>query len=184
MTNVLTAFANVTLVDLVLAGDNIVVVGALAAGLPQAQRRIALAVGTLGAMGARIALSLVAAFLLMIPGLKIIGGLLLFWVAWRMWREMRAEAAGAGSSAKQMGLTAAIGAIISADITMSLDNVLAVAGAADGHLIAMAFGLMLSVFLMWVGASMIAEFMQKHRWVGYVGLGLVLLVAVRMVLGL
>lgn len=183
MTSAIAAFSQVALVDIVLAGDNAVIIGALAAGLPQQQRRIALVTGTVGAMGARIALSLVAATLLLIPGLKLVGGLLLFWVAWKMWRSMRTEEA-AQQDTKTVGLAAAIGSIITADISMSLDNVLGVAGAADGHLIAMAFGLVLSVVLMGAGASVIASLIQRYRWIAYVGLGLILAVAVRMVLGL
>ena len=184
MTNALAAFAQVALVDVALAGDNAVIVGALAAGLPSPQRRIALTVGILGAMGARIALSLLAGVLLLIPGMKLVGGALLFWVAWKMWQQLRASEEQVSTTWLPVSLASAIGSIVVADVSMSLDNVIGVAGAADGHLVAMCFGLVLSVILMGVGATIIAGLMQKHRWIGYVGLGLILLIAVRMVFGL
>lgn len=174
-------FGQVVAIDLVLAGDNAVVVGALAAGLPGRQRNAAMIVGMLGAVTARIALSLGASWLLGIRGLVLIGGGLLFWVAWKMWRDLRAEGEAETSLRPPQSMISAIWAITLADISMSLDNVLGVSGAAQGHAWALTFGLIFSVFLMSVAASGIAAIMNRHRWIGYVGLAMVIFVAVRMV---
>lgn len=175
------AFGQVVLIDLVLAGDNAVVIGALAANLPPAQRRVAVMAGIGCAVVARIGLSLLATWLMTIPGLVLAGGALLFWVAWKMWRDLRRHDAPEGSCATHETLWGAMGAIVLADLSMSLDNVLGVAGAARGHVPALIFGLGLSIVLMGVAASLIASVMNKHRWVGYVGLALVVFVAARMV---
>lgn len=175
------AFGQVVMVDLVLAGDNAVVVGALAASLPDAQRRTAIIAGVGFAVIARIALSLGVVWLLLIPGVMIIGALLLFWVAWKMWRDLRGGADESPAPAPSaQALPRAIMAIVAADLSMSLDNVLGVAGAAGGHMGALVFGLTLSVVLMGVAASAIAGLINKHWWIGYVGLALILYVAGRM----
>lgn len=177
----LAAFGRVVLVDLVLAGDNAVVVGALAASLPPQQRRIAVLAGIGFAVLARIALSLGVVWLLLIPGVMIIGAVLLFWVAWKMWRDLRGGADDHGVAVPPaQALHKAIVAIVAADLSMSLDNVLGVAGAAGGHMGALVFGLGLSVVLMGVAASAIAGLINKHQWIGYVGLALIVYVAGRM----
>lgn len=175
------AFGQVVLVDLVLAGDNAVVIGALAANLPASQRRVALFAGIAFAVIARIGLSLGVVFLLMIPYVMVLGGLLLLWVAWKMWRDLRAADSDHGGKALPEGaLHKAIFAIVLADLSMSLDNVLGVAGASGGHLWPLVLGLGLSVVLMGVGASLIANVINRYRWIGYVGLGLIVFVAGRM----
>ncbi len=177
-----TALLQVIMIDLVLAGDNAVVIGLAAAGLPKAQRARAILVGIIAATVLRIVFAGVAVELLAIVGLLFAGGILLLWVCWKMWRELRAGAHGEGDIAGNVpakGKTFAQAAwqIVVADISMSLDNVLAVAGAAREHPAALVFGLGLSIVLMGVAASFIAKLLTKHRWIAYVGLAIILYVA-------
>ena len=179
----LAAFAQVIMIDLVLAGDNAVVIGLAAAGLPAAQRTRAILVGIIAATVLRIAFASVAIQLLEIVGLLLAGGILLLWVSWKMWRELRAghdnSAPGQEADGKTKGKTFAQAAwqIVVADISMSLDNVLAVAGAAREHPIALYFGLGLSILLMGLAANFIAQLLTKHRWIAYVGLAIIVYVA-------
>ena len=180
----LTALLSVVLIDIVLAGDNAVVVGTAAAGLPAEQQRRVIVIGAALALVARILFALVAVQLLAIIGLLLAGGLLLLWVAWKIWRELHghdreAAASEAASGAKTM--RSAIMQVAVADISMSLDNVLAVAGAARDHPYIMIFGLLLSIALMAVAAQLIARLIDRHRWIAYVGLAIVLLVAGKMI---
>jgi YjbE family integral membrane protein len=180
----LTALVSVVLIDIVLAGDNAVVVGTAAAGLPPAQQRKVIMLGAGLALVARILFALVAVQLLAIIGLLLAGGILLLWVAWKIWRELHAghagdEAAVAARGAKTM--RSAIIQVAVADISMSLDNVLAVAGAARDHPYIMIFGLLLSIALMAVAAQLIARLIDRHRWIAYVGLAIVLFVAAKMI---
>ena len=181
----LTALFSVVLIDIVLAGDNAVVVGTAAAGLPPAQQRRVIFIGAALALVARVLFALVATQLLAIIGLLLAGGLLLLWVAWKIWRELHtgghAEASAATATAAPKTMRSAIMQVAVADISMSLDNVLAVAGAARDHPYIMVFGLVLSIALMAVAAQMIARLIDRHRWIAYIGLGIVLLVAVRMI---
>ena len=191
----LLALGQVLMIDLVLAGDNAVAVGLAAAGLNEKDRKKAILYGLLAAVVMRIGFALITAQLLGIIGLLFAGGLLLLWVCWRMWREMRDQAehdeeiAGAVldtdpandpplRQAKTFG--AAFLQILIADLSMSLDNVLAVAGAAREHPAILVFGLLLSIALMGVAATFIANLLHKHRWIGYVGLIVVLYVALNM----
>jgi YjbE family integral membrane protein len=182
------AFASVVMIDLVLAGDNAVVVGMAASGLPREQQRRVIMIGIVLAMLFRVMFAVVAVQLLEIIGLLLAGGLLLLWVAWKMWRELhppaavvrqRAEQEGHGVAAKTQ--STAIVQIAIADISMSLDNVLAVAGAARDHMAMLVFGLVLSIALMGVAASMIAGFLERYRWLNYLGLGIITLVAATMI---
>ncbi|MEK0085400.1 YjbE family putative metal transport protein [Benzoatithermus flavus] len=184
----LTALVSVVLIDIVLAGDNAVVVGTAAAGLPARQQRKVIMIGAGLALAARVAFALIATQLLAIIGLLLAGGLLLLWVAWKIWRELRegghdrAAEPGADETApvpKTMG--SAIIQVAVADISMSLDNVLAVAGAAMEHPWIMIFGLLLSIALMAMAAQMIARMIDRHRWIAYVGLVIVLFVAFKMI---
>jgi YjbE family integral membrane protein len=199
---VLTAFAQVILIDLVLAGDNAIVIGLAAAGLPPDQRNKAILVGVVAATILRIAFAGVTTQLLQVVGLLFAGGLLLLWVCWKMWRELRtshdtendgveafsdydinADGTIAGRAPRKT-FAAAAWQIVVADVTMSLDNVLAVAGAAREHPMVLVFGLALSIALMGLAASMIARLLQRHRWIAYLGLAVILDVAVdRMVRG-
>lgn len=173
------AFLGVILIDIVLSGDNAVIIGTIAAGLPDKQRDKAIAAGMAVAVIARILLSLIAAWLLTIPGLQVVGGLLLLYVAWGMYKDIRGgDEEGASKAPRSFGR--AMLAIILADLSMSLDNVLAVAGTATGHWAALMFGLLLSVAIMAFAAALVARLVEKHAWIAWVGLVFVLFVAVRM----
>lgn len=186
----LTALAQVILIDLVLAGDNAVVIGIAAAGLPVEQRRRAILIGILAATAMRIGFAFVAVELLAIIGLVLAGGLLLLWVSWKMWRELRASARaeedaafneGAGGPASGKTFRQAVWQIVMADVSMSLDNVLAVAGAARDHPAALVIGLLLSIVLMGFAATLIARLLHRYRWIAYVGLAIVVYVALDMI---
>jgi YjbE family integral membrane protein len=193
--DLLNVLLQVVLIDLVLAGDNAIVIGLAAAGLPQAQRGKAILIGIVAATMLRILFAGLATQILQIVGLLLAGGILLLWVCWKMWRELRAssagpmeanEAAGAVAGTNVEGkprktLVQATWQIIVADVSMSLDNVLAVAGAARDHPVVMVFGLALSIAMMGVAASFIARLLQNHRWIAYVGLAVILYVAVEMI---
>jgi YjbE family integral membrane protein len=189
------ALFQVLLIDLVLAGDNAVAVGVVAAGLPAKDRRRAIFLGLAAAVVTRIAFALIATQLMGIIGLLFAGGLLLLWVCWKMWRELRAQATaeeaqaeavlGAAAAAEPHGapaktLRGALVQILIADVSMSLDNVLAVAGAAREHPAILALGLLVSVALMGAAASAIARLLHRFRWIGYLGLAIVFYVALHM----
>ncbi len=179
------ALLQVVSIDLVLAGDNAVVIGLAAAGLVKAQRARAILVGIAAATVLRILFAGIAIQLLEIVGLLLAGGILLLWVCWKMWRELRGpsekdtEAALTGGRARVAKKTFAQAAwqIVLADVSMSLDNVLAVAGAARDHPVALVFGLGLSIVLMGVAANMVARLLNRHRWIAYGGLTIILYVA-------
>ncbi len=180
------ALLKVIMIDLVLAGDNAVVIGLAAAGLPKRQHARAIVVGIIAATVLRILFASVAVELLTIVGLLFAGGILLLWVCWKMWRELRAASHGdddiAGQTpAKPKTFAQAAWQIVVADISMSLDNVLAVAGAAREHPAALVFGLGLSIVMMGVAAGFIARLLTKHRWIAYVGLAIILYVACDMI---
>lgn len=190
----LTALASVIMIDIALAGDNAIAVGMAAAGLPAVQRRRAILIGVIAAALMRIAFAIFTVQLLNVIGLLLAGGLLLLWVAWKLWRELRggaiaeeeereAEAAleGIEPAAPSKTLGAAVTQIVVADVSMSLDNVLAVAGAAREHEVVLIFGLMLSVALMGLAASVVARLLRRYRWVAYVGLAIIVYVALAMV---
>src|SRR4051812_2358504 len=191
-TEALTALFQVVMIDLVLAGDNAIVIGLAAAGLPKEQRGRAILIGIIAATLLRIGFASVTVQLLQVIGLLLAGGVLLLWVCWKMWRELREQAAhayqlafshGGGSCAsaprKTFGQAAA--QIVAADVSMSLDNVLAVAGAAREHPYILAFGLLLSVALMGVAADLLGRVLQKQRWIAYVGLAIIVYVAIEMI---
>jgi YjbE family integral membrane protein len=175
-----TALVQVLLIDLTLAGDNAVVVGMAVAGLPAERRRIAIVVGIGAAALLRMALGVVTLRLLEIIGVLLAGGLLLLWVCWKMYRELRRPADG-DASAPAKTLRQAMVQIVLADISMSLDNVLAVAGAAAGHTWVLVTGIAMAVVLMGVAANLVAKLLERHRWVAWLGLLIVLYVAVRLI---
>jgi YjbE family integral membrane protein len=188
----MTAFLQVLMIDLVLAGDNAIVVGALAAGLPPDQRRRVILIGVIAALVLRIGFALIVTQLLQVVGLILAGGLLLLWVAWRMWRDLRdSEGHSLGSDEivgdEHSGLRSAksfagaVWAVAVADVSMSLDNVLAVAGAAHEHPGILIVGLVFAVALMGIAANLIARYIERYRWIAYIGLLVILWVAGKMI---
>lgn len=202
----LSVFLQVIMVDLVLAGDNAIVVGMVAASVPKQQRIKVLVFGIVAATIMRIAFALITTELLEIIGLMLAGGVLLLWVCWKLWRDIeeqrrerkavreRMEAAAAdggtltevvaghdGDPTDPKPLGKAITQIVIADVTMSLDNVLAVAGTARGHDWVLIFGLALSVALMAVAAGFIARLLKRYHWIAYIGLAVILYVAADMI---
>jgi YjbE family integral membrane protein len=185
----LTALMSVIMIDIVLAGDNAVVVGTAAAGLPPKQQRQVIVFGSVLALVARVLFALVAVQLLAIIGLLLAGGLLLLWVAWKIWRELQrgphhgepSESELAQAARTPKTFRSAVTQVAVADISMSLDNVLAVAGAARDHPYIMIFGLVFSIALMAVAAGFIARLIDRYRWVAYVGFVIVLIVALKMI---
>lgn len=187
-----TAFIQVLLIDLVLAGDNAIVVGALAAGLPADQRRKVILIGVGAALVLRIGFALVVQQLLGIVGLVLAGGVLLLWVAWRMWRDIRSDHGESAGSPEIVGdedsglrpaktFAAAAWGVAIADVSMSLDNVLAVAGAAREHPEILIVGLIFAVAMMGVAANVIAKYIERYRWIAWVGLLVILYVAIKMI---
>jgi len=184
------ALAQVLLVDLALAGDNAIVVGMVAASVPEQQRKKVIFIGILIATVLRIGFSVGAVQLLQIIGLMLAGGVLLLWVAWKLWREIHearahAHADDAGASTtlalKEKTFAQAVFQITLADVSMSLDNVLAVAGAAREHMWVLVTGLTMSVALMAVASTKIAQLLKKHHWIAYVGLFVIFAISVTMI---
>jgi YjbE family integral membrane protein len=194
-----TALLQVIMIDLVLAGDNAIVIGLAAAGLPAQQRTKAVLVGIVAATVLRIAFAAVTTQLLQVVGLVLAGGILLLWVSWKMFRELRLSAetredaieimsnmdinadGTIAGHAQRKSFAQAASQIVVADVSMSLDNVLAVAGAARDHLTVLIIGLALSVALMGIAANYIARLLHGHRWIAYAGLLMILYVAVEMI---
>ena len=187
----LAAFGQVLMIDIMLAGDNAIVVGALAAGLPAHQRRQVILIGIIAALVLRIFFALLVTQLMQIVGLILAGGILLLWVSWKMYREIR-HAGESGGSAEIAGdehsglrpaksFAGAAWAVALADVSMSLDNVLAVAGAAKDHPGILMIGLILSVALMGLAANFIAKYIDRYRWIAWIGLLVILWVAGKMI---
>jgi YjbE family integral membrane protein len=182
LTENLAALAQVVLIDITLAGDNAIVVGLAVAGLPDRQKRPAILLGIIGATVIRIALGAIALQLLAIIGLLLAGGLLLLWVCWKMFRELRRpRGREVPGDAGRKTLPQAMTQIVLADVSMSLDNVLAVAGASSGSAWVLILGLLLSVVLMGAAANLLAKVLERQRWVAWTGLVVVLYVAVSMI---
>lgn len=193
------ALLQVITIDLVLAGDNAMVIGLAAAGLPDRQRIRAVLFGVVAATALRVTFAVAATHLLQVVGLALAGGLLLLWVSWKMFRELRSSSEVAQNATEAIAnidlnadgliaghpssktLAQAVGQIVIADVSMSLDNVLAVAGAARDHTGVLVVGLAVSIVLMGVAAAFIARLLQKHRWIGYLGLAMILYVAAEMI---
>lgn len=195
----LAALAQVIVIDLVLAGDNAIVIGLAAAGLAPEQRKKAILIGIAAATVMRIGFAAITVQLLAVIGLLLAGGILLLWVCWKMWRELRTshaedqagqealaeqdldQSGAIADSAPRKTLMQASIQILIADVTMSLDNVLAVAGASREHPWVLVLGLGLSIALMGIAAAFIAKLLSKHRWIAYVGLAVILYVALDMI---
>jgi YjbE family integral membrane protein len=185
----ITVLISVLAIDITLAVDNALVLGTVAAKLPTAVRKKAILVGIIAAAFFRIVFAIFASKLMVVFGLTLIGGLLLLWVALKLWRELRAEKENVSGengtvtneSAKPKVLHKAVLQILLADVSMSLDNTLAVAGAARNHFWIMVFGLFFSVCLMGFAANLLAALVKRYRWLSYVGLAIVLYVALNMI---
>ncbi len=186
----LSALLQVILVDLVLAGDNAIVVGMAAAGLPREQRRKVIVIGIAAATVLRILFASVTVQLLQIVGLVLAGGLLLLWVSWKLWREIAAqrhahappgEPVPEGPVSRGKTFREAVVQIVVADVSMSLDNVLAVAGIARETMWVLVIGLVLSVAFMGLAAGYIARLLERHHWIAYVGLLVIFYVAMQMI---
>jgi len=183
------AFGQVLMIDIVLAGDNAIVIGALAAGLPADQRKKVILIGIIAALVLRIGFALVVTQLMQVVGLIFAGGLLLLWVAWKMYRELivatpdnpDTEANEASGVRPAKSFAAAAWAVAIADVSMSLDNVLAVAGAAREHPGILIIGLIVAVGLMGVAANLIAKYIERYRWIAWIGLLVILYVAGNMI---
>ena len=181
------------MIDIVLAGDNAIVVGALAAGLPADQRKKVIAIGVIAALVLRVAFALTVTWLLGIVGLVLAGGLLLLWVAWRMYRDLGGHGVGESPGSPEIegdehsglrpskSFAAAAWSVAVADVSMSLDNVLAVAGAAREHPGILIVGLVVAVALMGIAANVIAQYIERYRWIGWIGLVVILYVALKMI---
>ncbi len=194
LVSVVGIFVQVVFIDLALAGDNAIVIGMAAAGLQRQHRRKAIVIGIGAATLLRIIFAAAATFLLHIVGLLLAGGILLLWVCWKMWREFQDGATAADADLNEgdqpgaevtrkrtKSLRQAVAQIVIADVSMSLDNVLAVAGAAREHPIVLMFGLALSVTLMGFAAGVVAKLLNRYRWIALVGLAIILMVALEMV---
>lgn len=198
-TGAVTTLIQVVIIDLVLAGDNAVVIGLAAGSLPSEQRKRAILIGILAATAFRILGAGIATQMLQLFGLRLAGGVLLLWICWKMWRDLH-TASHAQHSASTTTVDFTLGRdgamagrlrhktfgqavlqILVADISMSLDNVLAIAGAARGHPFVLALGLLLSIALMGIAANLISRVLQKHRWIAYLGLAVILYVACEMI---
>jgi YjbE family integral membrane protein len=178
----LVALAQVLMIDIVLAGDNAVVIGLAAARVPPRLRNKVIFWGLAAAVGLRVILAVIAVSLMKVIGLTLAGGILLLWVCWRFWRDISdTKPDEAAPHAPVASLGPAITRIVLADISMSLDNVLGVAGAARNHLDVLVIGLLLSVGLMGAAANLIARLLERFRWISYLGLAIVLYVALSMI---
>lgn len=179
------AFFKVVAIDLVLSGDNAVVIGLAVAGLPLELRKKAIVFGIVAATVLRIIFAALTVYLLQVPGLLLVGGLLLAWVCWNMWKELHGDIdevhATHTEGDHKIGMRRALTNIIIADVSMSLDNVLAVAGAARDHIEILIFGLVLSIALMAFAANYIAKLLDRYRWIGYVGLAIIVWVSADMI---
>lgn len=192
-TSAWTALGSVILLDLVLAGDNAIVVGALAAGLPPEQRKKVIFIGVIAALVLRVVFALMVNLLMGVIGLIFVGGLLLIWVAWKMYRDLqRSEATESLGSPEVLGdensgipaaksFAAAAWAVAVADVSMSLDNVLAVAGAAKDHPGIMIVGLIFAVALMGIAANIIAQYIERYKWIAWLGMAVIVYVALKMI---
>ncbi|MBH97894.1 MAG: hypothetical protein CMM56_05515 [Rhodospirillaceae bacterium] len=190
----LSALIQVVIVDLVLAGDNAIVVAMAVAGLPREQRARIMIFGIAAATILRVFFALLTVYLLQIVGLMLLGGLLLLWVCWKLWKELREQSQQAlkanndsgvenaeDTSSSTKTVRQAIIQIIVADVSMSLDNVLAVAGVARDHVWVLVFGLGLSIAFMGLAAMYIAKLLARHHWIGYVGLAVIFYVSLSMI---
>jgi YjbE family integral membrane protein len=190
MTSLMASFDWFTLteilgVNIILSGDNAVLIALAAVGLPAAQRQRAIMIGMVLAVVLRIVLSLAAVKLLAVPGLLLFGGLLLLWIAYGFFMELRSEdkanESGLENHAGPKSMALALRQIVIADVSMSLDNVLAVAGAAHGNMPMLVLGLIISIMLMGLAATLISKLLERYRWIAYVGVALIIWIGFKMI---
>ena len=178
----LAILTQIILIDLVLAGDNAIIIGMVASKFPLEQRRKIIFWGIGGAVILRIILTLLTAYLLQISGLRLIGGILLLYICYKLYVDViKGQIEKKNIKVDNSSFGKAIFTIIMADVTMSLDNVLSVAGAAKGHFMLLVFGLVLSIALMAFAANLIAKWIEKYKWIGWLGLIAILLVAIDLI---
>jgi YjbE family integral membrane protein len=177
------AFLQVILIDVSLSGDNAIIIGMAAAGLPPPQRRKGIAIGIGAAIALRVVFAVLIVYLLDVPGLVLVGGLMLAWVCWKMWSELRAshDVATRHAAPQSKTLWQAVAQITVADVSMSLDNVLAVAGAAREHLYVMIAGLVISIACMAVAANLVVRLLKRWPYLSYAGLALIVYISARMI---
>ena len=176
-------FIQIVLIDLVLAGDNAIIIGMVASQFPADQRKKIIFWGIGGAIVLRIILTLLTAYLLQIKGLRLIGGLALLYIVYKLYVDVIKKQTDdhEGIKVDNSSFFKAIGTVLLADFTMSLDNVLGVAGAAKNHYFLLVFGLILSIAIMAVGATLISGWIKKYRWIAWLGLIAILVVAIELI---
>ena len=176
-------FFQIVFIDLVLAGDNAIIIGMVASQFPTEQRKKIIFWGIGAAVVLRIIFTLIAAYLLQINGLRLIGGLLLLYICYKLYQDVIRNKAGNKNTIKvdNSSFVKAITTVILADVTMSLDNVLGVAGAAKDHYVLLVFGLILSIILMATAATLISNWIKKYKWIGWLGLVAILIVAIDLI---
>ena len=176
-------FFQIVFIDLVLAGDNAIIIGMVASQFPTEQRKKIIFWGIGAAVVLRIIFTLIAAYLLQINGLRLIGGLLLLYICYKLYQDVIRNKAGNENTIKvdNSSFVKAITTVILADVTMSLDNVLGVAGAAKDHYVLLVFGLILSIILMATAATLISNWIKKYKWIGWLGLIAILIVAIDLI---
>ena len=183
MTEEITIFFQIIFIDLILAGDNAIIIGMVASKFPPEQRKKIIFWGIGGAVILRILLTLLTAYLLQITGLRLIGGLLLLYIVYKLYVDVIKNSGGSEENIKvdNSSMLKAIWTVLLADFTMSLDNVLGVAGAAKDHYYLLIFGLVLSIILMATAATLISKWIKDHKWIAWVGLFAILFVAVELI---
>ena len=176
-------FIQIVLIDLVLAGDNAIIIGMVASQFPAEQRKKIIFWGISGAVVLRIILTLLTAYLLQIKGLRLIGGLALLYIVYKLYVDVIKKQSDEHQNVKvdNSSYFKAISTVLIADFTMSLDNVLGVAGAAKDHYFLLVFGLLLSIAIMAVGATLISGWIKKYRWIAWLGLIAILVVAIELI---
>ena len=183
MSEQLIIFSQIVFIDLILAGDNAIIIGMVASKFPPAQRKTVIFWGIGGAVILRIILTLLTAYLLQVTGLRLVGGILLLYIVYKLYVDVIKNAIDENKDIKvdNSSLLKAIWTVLLADFTMSLDNVLGVAGAAGHHYHLLIFGLVLSIILMAVAANLISEWIKKYKWIAWIGLLAILIVALDLI---
>ena len=181
-TEKLTILTQIIFIDLVLAGDNAIIIGMVASKFPPEQRKKIILWGISGAVILRVVLTLMTAYLLQIQGLRLIGGILLLYIVYKLYEDViKGSSSHKNVKVDNASLVRAVWTVLLADFTMSLDNVLGVAGASGQHYYLLIFGLALSIILMAVAANLISEWIKKYKWIAWLGLLAILAVAIQLI---